>query len=286
VAVGISAGCVAPPIGSVVVDDVEQKQLNEWGRGAFDQADYERAAALFEESLARAALRDDAVAIQDAAFNLAASKARMRQYAEAREVLRRAHVAIIANPDQLSPDGLLLDGYLAYKLDDLVAARECLRRGLRQPGNLRSAFHVLEAYIRCAEGDVDAARASLRTAQFPPDDRRLVAEKARVLAKIAEREQRYADAVVRYDEAVTVYRAIGHYVAMAESLAAAANAADEAGDRGGAARRWFRAGRSGELQGFPEADDWLRRAIAAAQAASDEAIAEEAAGLLESPPPK
>ena len=286
VAAGIMAGCVTPPMGSVAVNDAEQKQLNEWGRAAFDQAEYERAAELFAESLSRAQLRDDDDAIRDAAFNLAASKGRLRQYADAREVLRRAHVAIVARPDDLNADCMLLDGYLAYRLGELEEARRITRLGLNRPGDLRSAFYLLEAYLGCAAGDAAAARASLGKAPIAPGDLRLIAERAWINAEIAMLEGRPAEGARDFDQAAGAYRRIGHYVGMAESLAAASRAYDAAGDQASAANRWLRAGRSAKLQAFPEADDWLRQAIEAARAVHDEALAAEAAAWLEPPPGK
>jgi len=262
------AGCASPPPQEPKPADRQLDQYSDAGRQAFAAGRYDVAVSSFEQALQRAYIRTDDAAAADAAYNLAATLSRQRQFdaalarlveardnapgdsADRRSAIDRLHIALLIERERYD------------EAEPILAA--ALQRG-DLDADTRRALRLYEADIAVRRGDTALAEQRLAAmTDIPSDD----PTAAMILGRYARLRGEPKSAADRFLRAAELLRRRLDYPAMVRALAAAAEARAEQGEPASAAELWFRAARSAQLQGFADwADDWSARARAAADEA-------------------
>jgi hypothetical protein len=259
---GCSTGAKPPP------EDPTLSRLNHAGDIAFNLERPAQAAEQYRAALDRARVRDDAAAIADSGFNLAAAQLRAGQAGPAMQTARELQ-AELARRGIKDPAFDLIVATALYRLHEPAAAdavAATLTGGKDVP--LANAAWFLRGLIADERGDqpgLEQALAALTPAAEASD----VAElRARVGHDPA---QALRSADIRRDEL--------DYRGMARALALAAHYTPDAAT---AADLYLRAGRSAAAQGdVVQARSWLS---SARDHATDAALRDEAAHALQSLP--
>jgi hypothetical protein len=239
------AGCSASPKGTP--DDATLSRLGHAGDIAFNQEQPAQAADQYRAALARARTRDDAAAIADARFNLAAAQLRAGQ---PRAALATAHQfqAELARRGIADPAFDLGSATALFRLNDLAGA-DAVAAGLTgsaAPG-LANAAWFLRGLIADRRGDrsgLTTAAASLTRAADAGD--------------VAELQARLSHDGGLALHAADLRRDVLDYRGMARCLALAAQ---YTADSSSATDLYLRAGRSAAAQGdAQQARAWLAAA--------------------------
>lgn len=268
------AGCGGQRAAGPPEDD-QQMRLEEAAQNAFEAGDYERAEHLLLDSLQRAYLRDDAETAAEAAYLLAACRARRGDYDLARAALRDARREVASSSPTRRGEIALLEAKIASRQGETAEADRLIAEALAAapPPALAAHLLLLRGEVACERGDAAAARAALRQAGTSAATE---AARRRLEGRIARLEGDPGAAAAAFDAEAELQRAALQYDAMAEALARAAAAYAAGDDWLAAADRYLRAGRSGKLQGLVESTAWLTEAAAAAERAGDASLAAEA----------
>lgn len=246
--------------------DRRQDQLHHAAHAEFRRGHFVQAMRLYEQALQRAYLRDDAHAVANALYNLAASHARLRHFDQARELLRQARTILENLPETQTADVLLLEAKVAHRQGDLQAALDLIAQGLHAqppaPEAVMAAFHVLRGVLAAEQHNLALARQALATADQYRRSGQETAGRAQLIGSIARLANEPLRAAAAFEREADLHRSASHYEAMAQALARAATAYTAASAWSLAAHRFLRAGRSAQLQGmYHEAIAWLQQAI-------------------------
>ena len=260
--------------------DERFEQLNNAARTAFNQGNIPQAERLYEKVLSRAYMRDDFQAIVDAKYNITICRMRLGSYADALDTIQGARRDADATSGERSAELEILEAQVLYRMQRVNAAwdiTEQLMKGEAAPSPEISAMaHALRGRIACGRADLQVARAELAAMGDVSGDF-LLGERAELSGGIALLEKNWQTAINAFEEEISFRRRTRHYEEMAEALAHAGMAYQEAGDLNRAANRFFRAGRSAQIQNMPRlAVRWLTRAHELASRAGDRETAQEA----------
>lgn len=279
----LAAGCAAP---KPLFTDEDWVSHITTGRGCHERGDDRRAADAFERAQQRARAMDAADALAVAAVNRAVCLLRLDRAAEALEGIEEA----LAD-DRVSAERRMelqaAGARTELALGRLEEARSRAARVLqsRPPLLLQAQARLVLAGAALAVNDTAAAVQALEEGlsdgewgRFPASIR---AEYAAQRGRVAELDERHAEAAERQDEAAAFWKQAGRLPEMARALAAAGRSAQRAGDPAGAADRLYRAARSLWAQGLrAEAAGLLEEGVACAEPAGEEALARRMAELL------
>jgi tetratricopeptide (TPR) repeat protein len=261
--------------------DSLQEQLDHAAYTAFHQGNFEEAVRLYDQSLQRAYLRDDAEAIAKALYNLAISHARLHHVDTARAFLQEARTILASIPEAQLADVFLEEAEVAYRQGDLDGAWRLIDEGLKAtlpaPDAVKMALHLLRGRIAAERRDLSLARQALAASDQYRHDSLTTAARAQLVGSIALLEDKPLYAATVFDQEADLHRSALNYTAMCGALMRAGEAYADAGAWQQAANRFLRAGRSAQLQGMTrEAIDWLERAIATGRKGNAAHIAEQA----------
>lgn len=260
--------------------DERFEQLNNAARTAFNQSNIPQAEMLYERVLKRAYLRDDFPAIVDAKYNLTICRMRLGRYVEALKTIQSAKHDAGARSGERSEELGILEAQVLYRMQRMDAAWDITEQLLKGNTDLSPEIsamaHALRGRIACGREDLQAARAELAAMGDVSGDF-LLGERAELSGCIALVEKKWQAAINAFEEEISFRRRTRHYEEMAEALAHAGMAYEKAGDLNRAANRFFRAGRSAQIQNMPRlASKWLTRAHELASRVGDKTTAREA----------
>ena len=277
------AGCVntpppaGPPRDAVLANAMTSARL------AYERGLTTEAAALYGQALRRARHTDDAGAIADAAYNLAAALMEARDYGAARQALLESEAETRRGGGNVA-DVLLLRAKVARVTGSTTEAVALARRVLTDPASRPGATHRVQAHVLQGEvaaeaQDWAAAADHVRLAQAAlgrTGDRvspSLLATQVWLRGAIALRRGDWATAAPLHDRQADLLRQARRYADMAEALAESAQIWSRLGRPAEAATRFYRAARSWGAQGqIPRARSLLLDASKAARDAGDEQL--------------
>lgn len=280
------AGCASPGPLAGPPADPELTRAARSGRAAFERGAVSEAITFYARALGRARVLDDAGGIGDAAYNLAVCQAAVGQYDQARELLREAAAEVRRAQGNLA-DILLVEAKVAHSQGRPAEARRLAERVLSDSASAPTSAHraqvaTLLGNLALEAGQLALARAELTRGQGLAVDSDLAvqAEVERLAARIALLEGTANAAALARDREAALWRRARRYPEMARALAGAAMAYQAAGQTALGAERFFRAARSGWAQGESDvAMQYVRHAIALAEAAGERSLLERAAAL-------
>lgn len=283
VALGLAAGCAAPPAPRFT--DADWVSHVTTGRGAYARGDYRRAADAYGRAQQRARALDDAEALAVAAVNRATALVAAGQAAEALagldEALADARIESVRRAELLVATARAEQarGQPAAALERAAAALK-----LNPAPALQAQALLAQSGAELAQDDPAAATRML--AKMPakawaalPES--LQAEQAEMRAAIAAAEKKPKEAWAQQDEAAALWKKAGRLPDMARALAAAGRQALAADDLAGAADRFYRSARSLWAQGLrPEALRVLEEGVSVAERLEDESVAKKLGELF------
>ncbi|MFC1580983.1 tetratricopeptide repeat protein [Thermodesulfobacteriota bacterium] len=260
--------------------DERVELLNNAARTAFNQDNIRQAEAVYEKVLDRAFMRDDFPAIVDAKYNLTICRMRLGRYADALDTIQSAKRDAEATSGERTAELKILEAQILYRMQRLDAAwgisEQLIKGETALSPEISAMAHALRGLIACDQSDIQTARAELGAMGYVSGDF-LQAEHAELSGRIAMLEKDWQGAIKAFEEEISHRRRSGHYEVMADALAHAGMAYEKAGDLSRAANRFFRAGRSAQIQNMPRlAFKWLTRAQELASRVGDKATAQEA----------
>ena len=266
--------------------DENLTRLNNSARISYDNGQHEQAANLYRQALNRAYLRDDRMAIVDAQYNLAVCMLGLRSYDKALVWVHQAQNELVRGEESVTTDILLLEATILYrtgKLDDAWQITDQILLPSNQPAEaVESKTHFLRGLIADKRGDTNQLRKE-RNALNSFSDPGLKADLEELSGRLAMAENDWDAAIQAFDSSARRRREKLDYRKMAQALALAAGACDQAGKPSNASKRYFRAGRSAVRQGNnQDAIKWLERAEQLAGQAGDESLKQEARAYLKS----
>ncbi len=281
----LAAGCASQ--GPVRQTDTAIATAADTARLAFRKGSMEQAAGLYARALNRSRAVDDPFEIANNAYNLAACKMILRQYAEAGILLNEAATAA-GRAGAPQEDIALLSAQAARLEGHAEEARARLNTLLQQPvaPEIRLQADVMAARMDADEGHLDAAVAALKKIQSSSVARKagdsIRAEIEGLDAHLAQMSQRPADAAAAFDRQAEALRGAGRYREMAQALGSAAQAYLEAGQAPAAWERAYRGARSLFAQGDAAgALQQVETALTAVEQVQDEAQQKATARLFE-----
>ena len=266
--------------------DENLTRLNNSARISYDNGRLEQAANLYRQALNRAYLSDDRMAIVDAQYNLAVCMLDLRSYDKALVWVHQAQNELVRGEESVTTDILLLEATILYrtgKLDDAWQITDQILLPSNQPAEaVESKTHFLRGLIADKRGDTNQLRKE-RNALNSFSDPGLKADLEELSGRLAMAENDWDAAIQAFDSSARRRREKLDYRKMAQALALAAGACDQAGKPSNASKRYFRAGRSAVRQGNnQDAIKWLERAEQLAGQAGDESLKQEARAYLKS----
>jgi tetratricopeptide (TPR) repeat protein len=266
---------------------LDQDLQSGWGlaRFAFEQGQYDQAAALYARVLERAYERDDLQAIGDIGYELAVVRLRQHdpraaaeQALRTREEVRRRGAIPFAELD-------LVEAVALYEAGDPDGAKVTADRAieLAPAPNGPLVDRALFLRGRIAADRADAAGVSRALAQLgDPQNAELRADRLELLGRLNLLESRPASALPAFRQSADLRREAEDYIGMARALALGGEAAKSMGRGAEAADLYFRAGRSAELEGdHAKALRWLDTAARLAAKTGQAEIRSQAKGRLE-----
>lgn len=274
----LSIGCSGPKQGGTAPAESELFGLMSAGRAAFRQGSVEQAATLYRQALMRARAMDNALAIGDAAYNLAACRVRQGKYEEARALLAEAKEEISSIHGNLA-DILLVEAKVARlqgKPDEALALAEQVlsSRGSHPTDRHRLQVHVLRGLISCEYGDIGHAEPELKQAVAYANgvsSPALRAEVSGLAGRIYLLQEQPGKAAKEFDHQALLLKQAALYREMVKALRSAGEAYMSSGSGKLAADRFYRAARSTFALGDRvEAVNLGKMAISAAKEAADE----------------
>ena len=266
--------CSAPERGEK--GDAEVVHLSEAAQEAFRAGRVERAAVLYSETRNRACLLDDAAALADAAYNLAACLLVLGEADSARSCLAEA-LDELKRINGSPADALLLDAEAARLQGKTGEADRICLEVLSLPGkwaadSRRLQAILLRARLACEEGRIEEARARLGEAERLISDVRLPrlhAEAARLQGELFRLSGSWQKAGASFDREAGHHKQAKVFREMAEALVRAGECYKNGDEMDIAVDRLYRAARSLYPQDLRESA--LAAVRLAAQAASESA---------------
>jgi tetratricopeptide (TPR) repeat protein len=266
--------------------DENSARLNRSARIAYDNGQLEQAANLYRQALDRAYLRDDRKAVVDAQYNLAVCMLGLRFYDRALGWVQQAQNELLRGGRKVTPDILLLEAVILFRTgkpddawrvsDQILAAPES------PPATVYGKTHFLRGLIADQRGDTDQLGREIDALAKAgnPGGR---ADHAELSGRLARAGNHWEAAIEAFDQTARLRREDHDYGEMAQALALAADACEQADKPARAATRYLRAGRSAALQGnHQDAKKWLNQAVELAGQAGDESLKQEAGVYLKS----
>jgi tetratricopeptide (TPR) repeat protein len=281
------AGCSGPTPPSEPQGPLDQDLQSGWGlaRFAFEQGQYDQAAALYARVLERAYERDDLQAIGDIGYELAVVRLRqhdpraaVEQALRTREELRRRGAVPFAELD-------LVEAVALYEAGDPDGAEVMADRAIKLAPAPSGPLVDRALFVRgrIAADRADAAGVSRALAQLGnAQNAELRADRLELLGRLHLLEDRPESALRDFRESADLRREVEDYIGMARALALAGEAAKSMGRAAEAADLYFRAGRSAELEGdHSAARRWLDAAAGLAAKIGQPEILSQAEERLE-----
>jgi len=229
--------------------DPELYRTAKSARTAFGHGQYEQAARLYQRSLNRARVMDDAVEIGNNAYNLAACSMELREYDRARELLEESRAAF--QRTGVVPEGIsILEVKSALAVGSLEKAKELLEsisKGDSLPPEIMVQYKLLRADLALRLDETDKARLELSDLR---DELRevgvdaLTAEADRLEGELLVREREFMAAGGIFDHRADLLRQTAHYRPMAIALGRAGEAYWDGRAYCRSLNRFFRAARS------------------------------------------
>jgi tetratricopeptide (TPR) repeat protein len=263
-------------------------RLNRSARIAYDNGQLEQAANLYGQALERAYLRDDRQAVVDAQYNLAVCMLGLRSYDKALERVHQAQNELARGDQSVTADILLLEAAIVFRTGKPDKAwqitDEILSVSEKPPVAVESKTHFLRGLIADQRGDVGQLGREIDAfAESDKPGRR--ADRKELIGRLAMAEGNWEAAIGAFDLTAKLRRENLDYGKMAQSLALAADACQQAGQPLAAAKRYFGAGRSAVQQGnHQDAIKWLNSAVQLAGQGGDEPLKQEVRAFLKSMP--
>jgi tetratricopeptide (TPR) repeat protein len=287
----ILCSCAGPaprhPAG--VAADFEWARAMTAGRTAFERGDLDLAARFYGAALSRGQIMDNASAIADAAYNLAACRLAQGEHESARALLKEAK-AEMPGITPLPGDVLLLEArvtWLTGEPEEALSLTEQLLGGPQTEATegLHLQARLLRGKIACAQGNAERAIAEWQFANKVGGDMANPtgnAGRSELTGCISLLQGDTSQAARHFDREAEFLREAGHYRTMADALKRAGDAYHRAILAGEAADRWFRAARTiFTLGDVPQARDLATKAMGAAEEATDQSLQERTRSLLE-----
>jgi len=274
-------GCSsAPTEQSRSEGDEEFERTNRAARMAFDNGRLQQAVGLYQQALERAYILDNSQAIVNTQYNLAVCLAGLQAYDKALERVRQAESELARTNQSIPADILLLEATIGYRMGKLEDAWLLTDKILLGPNQLSEAVqsktHFLRGLIAGEWDDINQLRQEI-TSLGEPSTVGLRADREELVGRLAMAEGNWNEAVEAFDRTAELRRDDFDYSEMANALALAAWACEQAGKLSEASKRYLRAGRSAARQGENrDALNWLNRAEKLAGEAGDEPTAKQA----------
>jgi tetratricopeptide (TPR) repeat protein len=245
----ILAGCSSS--GPVRQVDPELYRTAKSARTAFSQGQYEQAARLYQRSLNRARVMDNALEIGNNAYNLAACSIELGEYDRARQVLEEARAAfkrVGKVPGSLSILAVkisLAQGRTEEAQELLASAEDGRGDNLTaemeiQYGLLRAALALQLMQPEKAGRELEDIRAEIPEVGV----KALEAEADRLEGELLMLEGKFSTAGSSFDRRADILRDEAHYSVMAIALGRAGEAYRNGGEDCKALDRFFRSARS------------------------------------------
>jgi tetratricopeptide (TPR) repeat protein len=264
-------------------EDPELARRFDAARAAYEQGQDAQAVGLYQNAARRAYRRDDLQAAARAHYSQAVSYLRMDRSDQADRALDQAAYALRLDGDEPGPDILLLRARLAYLQERPEEAARRAQAVIGHPGAKTSWVQLARAilgYLAVDRGDLPRADQALER-MGDSQDQAVLAAKARLAARIARSQGKYLQAAELFEREVLYRRATLAYGSMAQALADAADAYQQADEIPQAATRFLRAGRSAAVAGnSTHALPWLRKAQELARQAGDDTTLQAAQQTL------
>jgi tetratricopeptide (TPR) repeat protein len=274
-------GCRSSQIEQSRVEvDEEFERMNRAARTAFDYGRLRQAADLYNQALERAYVLDDVNAIVDSQYNLAVCLIGLNSYKEALERVNQSKAELTRAGRSLPADILLLEATIVYRMGKLDDAWQLTDKILLDPSRLseaiRSKTHFLRGLIAGEWDDINQLRQEI-VSLGTPSTAGLQADREELVGRLAMAQNNWNEAIEAFDKTAEFRRDDFDYSEMANALALAAWACEQAGKLSQASKRYLRAGRSAARQREGrEALNWLSRAEKLAGETGDEATVKEA----------
>jgi tetratricopeptide (TPR) repeat protein len=274
-------GCnSAPTVQDRSDTDEEFERASRAARMAFDTGKLQQAVGLYQQALERAYVLDDLNAIVDSQYNLAVCLTGLNSYVEALERVNQSKAELTRTNQSIPADILLLEATILYRMGKLDAAWQLTNKILLYPSRLSEAVqsktHFLRGLIAGERGDIHQLRKEI-TSLGEPSAVGLRADREELVGRLAMAESNWNEAIEAFDGTAEFRQDDFDYSEMANALALAARACEQAGKLSEASKRYLRAGRSAARQGENrDALNWLNRAEKLAEAAGDESTAKQA----------
>ena len=258
------------------------------GRVAFDRGLIEQAATLYQQALMRARTMDNASAIGDAAYNLAACRIQLGQLEQARSLLAEARSEILSLQGNIT-DIQLVEAKVARLQGNPEEALSFTEQILSLPTTTitkeqRLQVYLLRGQIASDRADAVLALQELQMAQkFAAglSDSARPAGLYRLAGRIHLIQKEPVMAARKFDREATLLKQAERYTQMVNALESAAEAYMHAGNYRLAADRFFRSARSAFAQGrIKEALKIGEMALTAADTAGDQQAKARVQALL------
>jgi len=260
--------------------DEEFERMNRAARTAFDYGRFRQAADLYNQALERAYVLDDVNAIVDTQYNLAVCLAGLNSYVEALERVNQSKAELARTNQNIPADILLLEATIVFRMGKLDDAWQLTDKILLYPSRLSEAVqsktHFLRGLIAGERYDINQLRQEIASLG-EPSTVGLRADREELVGRLAMAESNWNEAIEAFDRTAELRQDDFDYSEMANALALAAWACEQAGKLSEASKRYLRAGRSAARQEENrDALNWLNRAEQLAGEAGDEPTAKQA----------
>ncbi len=266
--------CGSKQVKEETVDEILEK-TNHAARQAFEKEDIDQAATLYRQALDRAYLRDDAMAIADAQYNLAVCLMILQSYEEALVLVNQT----LRAKQPISADLLFLKATLFYrqkKSNEAWKITEKILSSAPKKFLIQIPTHFLRGLIASERGNIAQLNEAI-AALGQPTQPNLRADREELLGHLGMAEKNWQAAIKAFDAATTLRREILDYRGMVLTLAKAGEACEKEGQLVAASRRYLRAGQSAALQNDSHhAKTWLTRALQLAEQGGDKYVVQAA----------
>ena len=260
--------------------DEEFERTNRAARMAYDNGKLQQAVGLYNQALERAYVLDDLNAIVDSQYNLAVCLTGLNAYEKALERVNQSKAELARAKQNIPADILLLEATILYRMGKLDDAWQLTDMILLDPSRLavatQSKTHFLRGLIAAAWDDTHQLHKEIASLG-KPSTVGLRADREELVGRLALAARAWNEAIEAFDRAAEFRQDDFDYSEMANALALAARACEQAGKLSEASKRYLRAGRSAAQQGDKgNALNWLNRAEKLAEEAGDGSTAKQA----------
>jgi len=278
--VGLVGCSSAPTEQSRSEVDEEFERTNRAARMAYDNGKLQQAVGLYSQALERAYVLDDVNAIVDSQYNLAVCLTGLNSYVEALERVNQSKAELSRTNQNIPTDILLLEATILYRMgkpDDAWQLTDMILLDTnRLTEAIQSKTHFLRGLIAGERDDIHQLRKEIASLG-KPSTVGLRADREELIGRLAMAESNWKEAIEAFDRSAEFRQDDFDYSEMANALALAARACEQAGKLSEASKRYLRAGRSAARQEKNhEALNWLNRAEMLAGEAGDEPTAKQA----------